>query len=125
MSIRINKIDISASIEMRLKELGMTKVEFAKKMKIKQQNVNRTLGQISKEADKLVLVSTLLDYNFFKDFVPEAELTRNSGQEVGESSSQVHYSSELKAILEELILENASLKKKLLEYEDSKKKEVG
>lgn len=125
MSIRINKIDIPASIEMRLKELGMTKVEFAKKMKIKQQNVNRTLGQISKEADKLVLVSTLLDYNFFKDFVPEAELTRNSGQEVGESSSQVHYSSELKAILEELILENASLKKKLLEYEDSKKKEVG
>ncbi len=73
MSVSINVIDIADSILNRIKELKMTKVQFAQNMDIKPENVNRKIKQIKKNLDELIFVCGILDYNFFKDFIPDEE----------------------------------------------------
>ena len=73
MSVSINVIDIADSILNRIKELKMTKVQFAQNMDIKPENVNRKIKQIKKNLDELIFVCGILDYNFFKDFIPNEE----------------------------------------------------
>lgn len=73
MSVSINVIDIADSILNRMKELKMTKVQFAQNMDIQPENVNRKIKQIKKNLDELIFVCGILDYNFFKDFIPDEE----------------------------------------------------
>ena len=73
MSVSINVIDIADSILNRIKELKMTKVQFAQNMDIKPENVNRKIKQIKKNLDELIFVCGILDYNFFKDFILDEE----------------------------------------------------
>lgn len=73
MKVSINIIDIADSILNRMKELKMTKVQFAQNMDIKPENVNRKIKQIKKNLDELIFVCGILDYNFFKDFIPDEE----------------------------------------------------
>lgn len=73
MRVSINVIDIADSILNRMKELKMTKVQFAQNMDIQPENVNRKIKQIKKNLDELIFVCGILDYNFFKDFIPDEE----------------------------------------------------
>ena len=69
MDIPINVIDITDSIQERMKEIKMSKVQFAQEMKIYPANVDRTIKQMKKNLDTLLLTCRVLDYNFFKDFI--------------------------------------------------------
>jgi|GEM_PF-4097096 len=71
MDIPINVIDIADSILNRMKDLKMSKVQFAQKMNIQPENVNRKIKQIKKNLDELIFVCGILDYNFFKDFISD------------------------------------------------------
>lgn len=58
-------IHIGAAIESKVQELGLSKAEFARRMGMPPQNVNRLLVRKSIDTDRLVMISNALDYNFF------------------------------------------------------------
>lgn len=61
----MKEIHIGNEISKRLMQLRMTKTEFAKRMKIPQQNVNRILDGKTITTDKLQLVCAALNFDFF------------------------------------------------------------
>ena len=63
MDIPINVIDITDSIQERMKEIKMSKIQFAQEMKIYPTNVDRTIKQMKKNLDTLLLTCRVLDYN--------------------------------------------------------------
>lgn len=118
MSVSINVIDIADSILNRIKELKMTKVQFAQNMDIKPENVNRKIKQIKKNLDELIFVCGILDYNFFKDFIPDEE-----NKEVSPEPNPnyiVDKALELAAANARLQNELDKLKQELTKYKDQK-----
>ena len=61
-------IHIGHEIDERLKRLRMTKTEFARRMGMAQQNINRILQGKNITTDKLQLISEILDFDFFSLF---------------------------------------------------------
>ncbi len=59
---------IGIQIEKRLKELKMTQSEFASILKVTPSEVSRILKKESFDAQKLLKISRILNYNFFQDF---------------------------------------------------------
>ncbi len=130
MGIKIAVVHIGNAIERRMNELKITQQELAEKMNTQQPNIARLLKKTSLDTQKLSSICMYLDYNFFKDFVPEDEIIK-SEQEAGGQVSQSSLA-ELKKWVEQLIeektklkQENEALKEKLLQYEISQKKAVG
>lgn len=68
INIQIKEIHVGEAIKKRIEELGMTKVEFGKRIGVHQQHVKRILERDTMETKKLVKVCQVLDYNFFALF---------------------------------------------------------
>jgi len=58
-----NDINIGNSIEKRMNELGLNKSEFARKIGISNQYVNRLLSKKSIDIDKLIEISRALNFD--------------------------------------------------------------
>lgn len=67
-------------VEERIKELGMTKAEFGRRINTSRQNVNTLLRKDSMDACLLFQISKILNFNFFSCFEDKLprELTRDS-----------------------------------------------
>jgi transcriptional regulator with XRE-family HTH domain len=65
MAIRINEVHIGQAIAQRIKELDITKTEFARRIGINQQHVNNLLERQSITTARLIVISKALDFNFF------------------------------------------------------------
>lgn len=72
--MKINKVNIGLIIEQRLNELNMSKAEFGRLIGIPQQNVNRILTRVSIDTDKLIEISEVLQYNFFKEYFDDSAI---------------------------------------------------
>lgn len=120
MSVSINVINIDDSILNRMKELKMTKVQFAQNMDIRESNVNRKIKQIKKNLDELICVCGILDYNFFKDFIPDEENKEVSKEVSPEPNPNyiVDKALELAAANARLQNELDKLKQELTKYKD-------
>ena len=70
MNKDVSTIHIGEHIAERLRELKMTKTEFAKRFGILPQHVNKLLSNKSIDTDKLVRISEILDFNFFTLYCP-------------------------------------------------------
>ena len=93
-------VNIGESINRRLKEIRMTQTEFASLLKIKQPDVSRILKRDSIDTEKLAVISELLGYNFFKEYIP-----KNNNSRPTEENSET-----LLGRFEALIIENGNLK---------------
>lgn len=67
----MEEIHIGKLIKMRLEQLGMTKAEFARRINKTPQNVHNMIGRESLDTNLLRNISTVLNYNFFKIFIPD------------------------------------------------------
>ena len=65
MKAMVPSIHIGEQIALRIKELGISKSEFARRYGIHQQHVNKLLSYASMDTEKLVKISNILEYNFF------------------------------------------------------------
>ena len=93
-------VNIGESINRRLKEIKMTQTEFASLLKIKQPDVSRILKRDSIDTEKLAVISELLGYNFFKEYIPKENNSRPAEQN----------SETLLDRFEALVIENGNLK---------------
>ena len=65
-------VNVGLLIEQKLNELNISKSEFARRLGIANQNVNRLLTHDSIDTDKLLKVGEALGYNFFTDLADDA-----------------------------------------------------
>lgn len=122
MAIQINTIHVGEAIERRMKELGMTSQDFAKKHNIPAVNVRRDiLSKKSLDTLKLASISIILDHNFFEDFCPD----RKSGSESpslenkeGYMQMPVSYFDSLQRELSDLREENFQLKSQISDMQN-------
>lgn len=122
MAIQINTIHVGEAIERRMKELGMTSQDFAKKHNIPAVNVRRDiLSKKSLDTLKLASISIILDHNFFEDFCP----ARKSGSESpslenkeGYMQMPVSYFDSLQRELSDLREENFQLKSQISDMQN-------
>lgn len=63
--------EVGLCIERQLNKLGMLRADFASALGIKPTDVSRILKRTSFETEKLLLISRILNYNFFKEFYHE------------------------------------------------------
>lgn len=79
--MEIKSVNIGELIRLRVEQLGLSKSEFAKRLNIARQNIEKTVfAKHSIDTDLLCAVSNVLDCNFFDYF-------KNSG----EVSNQIDY----------------------------------
>ena len=71
--MKIPKIHIGDLIEARIKEIGITKAEFCRRMHTSRQNVSTMLGKSDLATDTLRKASEVLDCNFFLAYCQEDE----------------------------------------------------
>lgn len=64
----IGNIIVGQRITEKLKEIGMTKAELSRALGMNQSNLNKLLKKDSIETSKLVVISRVMKYNFFKEF---------------------------------------------------------
>ena len=67
----IPEVNLGKLIELRIKEVGMTKAEFGRRINTSRQNVNTLLRKKSWDTKLLIRCSQVLGQNFFKEFCPE------------------------------------------------------
>jgi transcriptional regulator with XRE-family HTH domain len=65
----MEQIHIGELIKLRIKQLGMTKAEFSRRINKSPQNVHDLLKRKSVDTDLLVSISKVLDYNFFTAYI--------------------------------------------------------
>lgn len=65
MEIELKQVHIGQAIDVRRKELGITKTEFGKRIDVPQQHINRILERETIETSRLIKISEALDFNFF------------------------------------------------------------
>lgn len=122
----IKHVNIGLAIEQKISELCLSKSEFGRKIGVPQQNVNRILNKSSIDTEKLILISEVLNYNFFQEFVSERNSIIASGDCAvavsGNNNSNVVTSNSSNAILaerikhlEEMLAEKERLIKVLME----------
>lgn len=76
-------IHIGHEIEERLKILRMTKTEFARRMGVAQQNINRILQGKHISTDRLQLISEILNFDFFALYQDEKK--ENNAVAIGDN----------------------------------------
>lgn len=72
-------INIGLVIEQKVNELGLSKSEFARKIGIPSQNVNRIFEKSSIDTDKLIIISKALGCDFFSFYHPDGGTVQTSG----------------------------------------------
>lgn len=65
MGIGVKRIHIGKEIELRRQQLGISKSELGRRIRVPQQHINRILEKSSIDTDKLIDISVALDFNFF------------------------------------------------------------
>lgn len=75
----MKNVHVGRLIEMRLKQLGMSKAEFARRINRSPTTVQDILKRESVDTGLLVQISNVVGYNFFKAFIEgndvESDLT--------------------------------------------------
>jgi transcriptional regulator with XRE-family HTH domain len=66
----MENVHIGNLIRLRLTQLGMTKAEFARRINKSAQNVHDILSRESVDTHLLWNICVVLNYNFFKIFIP-------------------------------------------------------
>ena len=67
--MKFQKVHIGSLVKMEVKRCGMTFTEFAKHIGIQKQNVERKVfKQQGLNTDLLILISEILNYDFFRHF---------------------------------------------------------
>lgn len=94
---------IGELIEKRMKEINMNQTEFAAKLETTQSDISRILKRKDMETEKLSRISTILDYNFFRDYYKDSNVVDF------ETGAPIDF---LKRY-EELVIENERLKRLL------------
>ncbi len=88
------ELHIGEIIEERLKEVGMTKSEFARRINRARQNINDILRRKSVDTDLLFEISKALSYNFFKVYDLELRSMEESSDKVIKEPSSGYSSQE-------------------------------
>lgn len=97
--------EIGLCIERRLNKIQMLRADFASALGVKPTDVSRILKRTSFETDKLLLISRILNYNFFKDFYHEVPSSVEDQDKSIKSFIETKY--------DEMLLENNRLKNEL------------
>ena len=75
--MKIERVDIGRSIRERVVENGISNAAFARMINIQRQNVEKTVfSKNSIDTDLLILISDVLDYNFFQLYQPEEDCNK-------------------------------------------------
>ena len=69
--IGLKTVHLGEKIAQRIKQLGINKSEFARRLGILQQRVNTILEKDSIDTARLMQISQILEFNFFKLYVEE------------------------------------------------------
>ena len=64
--IGLKTVHIGEKIAQRIKQLGINKSEFARRLGILQQRVNTIVEKDSIDTSRLMQISQILEFNFFK-----------------------------------------------------------
>ena len=76
-------IHIGRLIEKRIKEVGMTKAEFGRRINTSRQNVNTLLRKESLDTELLWRISEVLNFDFFQFFLGSVKLSVTKTQPPG------------------------------------------
>lgn len=98
--------EIGLHIEKRLNELEMLRADFASALGIKPTDVSRILKKTSFETDKLLLISRILNYNFFKDYYHKTPISKEEQDKSLKSFLETRY--------DEMVLENNRLSNEIV-----------
>lgn len=66
----LKSVHIGQAIEKRRRELKITKTEFAQRIGVPPQHINRIIARETMDTARLMAISQALDYNFFSLFCP-------------------------------------------------------
>lgn len=69
-------VHVGSLVKLRLVQLGMTKAEFARRINKTPQNIHDLLTRESMDTKLLMTISDVLNYNFFKAFMPENKVEK-------------------------------------------------
>lgn len=76
--MKINRVNIGEIIREKVEQMGMSKAEFARKLGLQRQNIEKTVFmKNSLDTDLLCLICETLDFNFFTLF-SDSEACNNS-----------------------------------------------
>lgn len=78
----INRVHIGEAILMKVQERGWSKSEFARRLGVLQQHINKIFEKRSIDTDKLAKICEVLDYDFFA-------LYNNKGLNISAVSSAI------------------------------------
>ena len=98
--------EVGLCIEKRLNKLEMLRADFASALGVKPTDISRLLKRTSFETDKLLLISRILNYNFFKDFYHEIPISVEDQDKSIKSFIETKY--------DEMLLENNRLRNELV-----------
>ncbi len=99
-------IHIGRLIEERIKEVGMTKAEFGRRINTSRQNVNTLLRKESLDTRLLKKIGRVLDYDFFRFFLrPGFGPTLGSSEDEPTQGPIVKLVVELSGLQQEKLLE--------------------
>lgn len=66
----MEQVHIGELIKLRIKQVGMTKAEFSRRINKSPQNVHDLLKRKSVDTELLTIICNVLDFNFFSAFIP-------------------------------------------------------
>ena len=85
----MKNIHIGKEIERRLAYLRMTKTEFAKRIGMLQQNINRVIDSRSIDTDKLQKISDALGFNFFTLYTDDGSKSIATGDKTVAETNEI------------------------------------
>lgn len=100
-SYSLGEPEIGLCIEKRLNKIEMLRADFASALGVKPTDVSRILKKTSFETDKLLLISRILNYNFFKDFYHKTPISKEEQDNSLKSFFETRY--------DEMVIENNRL----------------
>lgn len=71
--LEIHFVNIGSCIRQKLHQIGMSKAELSRALGMNQSNLNKLLNKYSIESSKLIEISKVMKYNFFKDFFMDSD----------------------------------------------------
>lgn len=102
---------IGKLIENRLKDLKIRQTDFATQLGITQPEITKIIRKTSINTDKLAVISSVLNYNFFRDFYFKEEIPDV------ETQDNVHVAY-LVSCIKDLTVENDHLKQDLQSFKE-------
>ncbi len=89
MGIGVKRIHIGKEIELRRQQLGISKSELGRRIRVPQQHINRILEKSSIDTDKLIDISVALDFNFFDLYASDKHSISAYLAAVGDASNAI------------------------------------